>query len=181
MSRPINLIVIHCSATPNGATFFEGQHGLAGFKTPIQRLDAMHRARGFSRSPDFRKRQNPDLTSIGYHFVVYSSGVVVTGRHLDEVGAHVQGHNTNSIGVCMLGTDAFTPAQWANLAKLLEGLQKSFPNARIVGHRDLSPDRDRDGVVEPGEWLKICPGFDVRAWLRANKTPDPKHVIQEAK
>jgi N-acetyl-anhydromuramyl-L-alanine amidase AmpD len=31
----------------------------------------------------------------------------------------------------------------------------------VLGHRDLSPDRDHDGVVEPFEWVKVCPCFDA--------------------
>jgi N-acetylmuramoyl-L-alanine amidase len=31
----------------------------------------------------------------------------------------------------------------------------------VVGHRDLSPDLDHDGVVEPHEWVKQCPCFDA--------------------
>ena len=30
-----------------------------------------------------------------------------------------------------------------------------------MGHRDLSPDTDGDGHVEPEEWLKFCPCFDA--------------------
>jgi N-acetylmuramoyl-L-alanine amidase len=32
---------------------------------------------------------------------------------------------------------------------------------RITGHRDLSPDIDKDGVVEPNEWVKQCPCFNA--------------------
>jgi N-acetylmuramoyl-L-alanine amidase len=32
----------------------------------------------------------------------------------------------------------------------------------IVGHRDLSPDLDGDGIVEPQEWIKQCPCFDAK-------------------
>ena len=34
-------------------------------------------------------------------------------------------------------------------------------NAIIFGHRDLSPDVDGDGHIEPEEWMKSCPCFDV--------------------
>jgi hypothetical protein len=30
-----------------------------------------------------------------------------------------------------------------------------------MGHRDLSPDLDGNGHIEPDEWMKQCPGFDV--------------------
>jgi hypothetical protein len=33
------------------------------------------------------------------------------------------------------------------------------------GHRDWSPDLDHDGKVEPHEWLKMCPCFDVATQL----------------
>ena len=33
--------------------------------------------------------------------------------------------------------------------------------ARVCGHRDLSPDLDGDGKVEPWEWVKQCPCFEV--------------------
>ena len=138
----------------------------------------MHLARGFHRDPAARLRFNLELSSIGYHFVIYTEGTVVTGRSLDEIGAHVQGHNAHSIGVSMIGTDAFTPAQWDSLAKLISDLQASFPNARVCGHRDLSPDLNGDGIVEPNEWIKICPGFDVATWLK-DRVPEPKHVFAE--
>lgn len=176
MSRLINLIAIHCAATPNGVSLFAGSPGTSGFRTPIQRLDEMHRQRSFKRTAAFRQRQNPELTSVGYHFVIYTTGTVVTGRHLDEVGAHVQGHNANSIGICLIGTDAFTAAQWEALGKLVDGLRKTYPAARVCGHRDLSPDKNGDGKITSNEWLKTCPGFDVATWLRNDKTPESKNV-----
>jgi hypothetical protein len=30
----------------------------------------------------------------------------------------------------------------------------------------MSPDLDRDGKVEPHEWLKMCPCFDVVEWCK---------------
>jgi N-acetylmuramoyl-L-alanine amidase len=32
---------------------------------------------------------------------------------------------------------------------------------QIVGHRDLSPDTNGNGVVELHEWVKMCPCFDA--------------------
>jgi N-acetylmuramoyl-L-alanine amidase len=37
-----------------------------------------------------------------------------------------------------------------------------YPEARVVGHRDLSPDINGNGEVEPIEWTKECPCFKVR-------------------
>lgn len=166
MTRSINALVIHCSASPNGQ------------RVGVEEIDRWHHTRGFLRRQPFLGRQNPELASIGYHFVIYTSGTVATGRHLDEVGAHVQGNNSKSIGICMVGTDRFTPAQWDSLAKCVRALLKSYPEARVLGHRDYSPDLDGDGVIEPHEWLKICPGFDVTTWLAAGMKPAIAHLLE---
>ena len=34
-------------------------------------------------------------------------------------------------------------------------------SAIILGHRDLSADLDGNGKIEPSEWVKFCPCFDV--------------------
>lgn len=173
--RPIDTIVIHCSATANGVPL------TADGSTPVETIDRWHRVRGFKRSYDARVRFNPNLTSIGYHYVIYTSGALATGRSLDEVGAHVAGHNARSIGICCVGTDAYTLAQWATLRAVVEGLMKSFPGVRVVGHRDLSPDLNGDGTIEPSEWTKTCPGFDVAAWLAGDTVPLANHLLETVK
>ena len=62
----------------------------------------------------------------------------------------------------------FPHGQRADSAKILvdEYLIK-YPNAEVLGHRDLSPDLDKDGIVEPYEWVKSCPCFDVAKWLKS--------------
>lgn len=203
MARSINLIVIHCAATPNGAALFK-HVGTPDLVTPVQVLDEMHRTRGFIRGANWRAKQNPTLTSIGYHFVVYTRGAIETGRHIDEVGAHVQGYNATSIGICMLGTDKFTRAQWdalrehlCSFARYLEQLRPNPPKrynnpspaesltifeklgVRVVGHRDLSPDKNGDGKIDKFDWLKICPGFDVKTWLHAGMQPMAGQVLPD--
>lgn len=167
MSRAVNLIVIHCSATPDGRW------------TTALDIDRWHEDRGFARSTYWRMRCNPELKSIGYHFILYTNGAIATGRHLDEIGAHAGGHNAASIGICMIGTGAFTAAQWQALAGLVEKLRERYPAAKILGHRDLSPDADGDGLIEPREWLKTCPGFDVAGW-RKSPADIPEHLVLEA-
>ena len=119
----------------------------------------------------------PQLRSIGYHFFIHLNGCVLIGRGLHEMGAHARGYNAKSIGICMAGTDKFTVAQWDALRGNVTGLLKEFPASRVCGHRDLSPDVDGDGTVEPREWLKICPGFDVTAWMARGMVPDPRHIL----
>jgi len=112
---------------------------------------------------------------IGYHAVVRRDGEIEWGRHFDEEGAHVAGQNYRSVGVCLVGgidfegnpENNFTDEQFESLTVLLEVLQRAYPSALILGHRDLSPDLDGDGVVEKHEWVKDCPCFDVRDWRQS--------------
>lgn len=142
--RQINLIVVHCSATPEGRDVTAAD------------INKMHIARGFKK--------------IGYHYVIRLDGTVETGRKENEVGAHAKGYNANSIGVCYVGglasdgktpKDTRTAAQKSALKKLLHTLKQRYPNARIVGHRDLSPDTNHNGKVDKWEWIKACPCFDA--------------------
>ena len=60
------------------------------------------------------------------------------------VGAHCLNHNAHSIGICYEGGyDAR-----GQMRQLLEELHERYPRALIVGHRDLTHDRD-------------CPCFDT--------------------
>jgi N-acetylmuramoyl-L-alanine amidase len=136
--RVINRIVIHCSASPNGKDF------------TAKDIDTWHKERGFRRSGKFKF--NTDLTSIGYHFVIKVDGEVETGRDEAEVGAHAYGYNMDSVGICVIGTDKFSDAQWKSLAHLVRDLEVKYPQADVMGHRDL-----------PGV-KKSCPGFKVADW-----------------
>ena len=67
-----------------------------------------------------------------------------------------------------VGTN-FTAEQYAALEQLLGTLAARHAAARVCGHRDLSPDRNGNGKVEPGEWVKACPTFDVASWWAGRK------------
>lgn len=112
-------------------------------------------------------RFNSHLQAIGYHFVIYSTGAIATGRHLEEIGAHAKGFNSKSIGICLLGTDKFYREQWDALRDNISLLtQKNhYPSARIVGHRDLP------------NVHKECPGFNVADWLVNDMQPLPGHIL----
>lgn len=140
MSRKTtDLIIIHCADT------------YARMDIGAAEIDRWHRQRGWLK--------------IGYHFVIRHNGVVEKGRDLLEPGAHAQGYNDRSIGICMvggLGDDNkpeanFTPEQWSTLASLVKEMQAKFPAARVIGHREVS--------------AKACPSFDVQAWLSNGMQP----------
>lgn len=123
----------------------------------------MHKDRGWSR--------------IGYHAVIRLDGSVEPGRPMESIGAHVKGFNRTSIGVCVIGgvdehgnpSCTINEEQLDSLEALIASWKQRYPDARVVGHRDLSPDVDGDGVIEEFEWLKACPSFDVAYWLRTGK------------
>ena len=58
--------------------------------------------------------------------------------------------------------DNRTEEQKKSLITLLTQLKKKYPNAEILGHRDISPDRNHNGVVDPWERIKECPCFDAK-------------------
>jgi hypothetical protein len=141
----INKIIIHCAATPNGSDSFT-----------IAEIDKWHGAKGWRRKVKATRGQGI-YQHVGYHWVIHVDGTVHKGRTTEEVGTHCKGMNTRSIGICMIGTDAFTPAQWSALSGLvqrledhLNGLGKPRREVAIHGHNEFSS--------------KTCPGFDVQAW-----------------
>ena len=71
------------------------------------------------------------------------------GRPEFMIGAHCLNHNAHSIGICYEGglnirgqpADTRTPEQKAALRALLEDLHRRYPQALIVGHHDLNPQK----------------------------------------
>lgn len=192
--RNIDLIVLHCSATASGKQLQRGEPGKPGYLSCAQIIDAWHAERGFARKAAARSTLNPGLGSIGYHFVIDTTGQVFTGRGLDEIGAHAAGHNERSIGICLVGgveRDAiYTAAQWQSLSNVVLWLATDLQiplalprrtgdlvGGGVCGHRDLSPDLNGNGTAEPNEWLKTCPGFDVGYWLANRLQPAERNVV----
>lgn len=151
--RKVRRIIVHCSASPNGRA------------DTIRDIDRWHKERGFLRPLVFRDKYRPELTSCGYHCVIEIDGTIAHGRHTDEAGAHAAGYNHDSIGVCLVGTDAFSPAQIDALDLYIQSVLAMYPTATVCGHRDLPDVR------------KSCPGFDVTQWMEARPWNEPSSVI----
>lgn len=157
--KSTDAIVIHCTATPEGKP------------ENVASITAMHKARGF--------------TTIGYHYLIGLNGEEWVGRAPENsVGAHVSGFNESTIGVSYVGgvtaankaKDTRTEAQKKTMADLIGRLSAKYPKAVVLGHRDLSPDTDGDGVVEPQEWLKQCPCFDAGQWAKKVGLPGGRYT-----
>ena len=133
--RKIDLIVIHCTATREDKSL-----------SPAE-LDRMHRQRGFN--------------GCGYHYYVRRDGEICSMRPVGQAGAHAKGHNANSIGIAYEGgldaggnpADTRTEEQKRSIRVLVRVLCEDYRIRKVVGHRDLSPDRDGDGGVDPVEWI----------------------------
>ena len=134
--KETSLIVVHCAATR------------PSMDVGVREIRQWHKQRGFF--------------DIGYHFVIRRNGVIEDGRQQDQIGAPVEGHNSVSVGVCLVGgvpegnpngfEANFTEAQMVSLKALLGKLRKDYPNAAVVGHHDLNPG-------------KACPSFNVAKWI----------------
>ena len=117
----------------------------------------------------------------GYHYVITPDGRIIQMLDETEVANGVYGYNQNSIHVAWIGgiawdtrgcipgkslndivaVDDRTLAQKQTLFDLLVKLKLKYRNAVIMGHRDISPDLNHNGVVDPWERIKECPCFDA--------------------
>ena len=115
-----------------------------------------------------------------WHFYIRKNGDIKTTRSLEKIGAHVKGFNQKSIGVCYEGgldcrgrpKNTMTVWQRHSLYVLIRTLLKDYPGSRVCGHRDLSPDLNGNGEIEPEEWIKECPCFDVIEFMNNYKFGD---------
>jgi hypothetical protein len=141
--RKINQVIIHCSDSTFG---------------DVPQIRSWHtmpppHGRGFS--------------DIGYHWVVLNGqitpkvpyqtgmdGVIQAGRPENVVGAHCEGHNAHSLGVCLVGIDKFTGNQMEKLLVFLlhycavKGLEASD----VIGHYETDTGKAQG---------KTCPNFDM--------------------
>lgn len=142
--REIELLIIHCSGTRVDRDITASD------------IHSAHRMRGYS--------------SGGYHYFIRKSGQVEPMRPLQEPGAHARGYNRNSVGVCYEGgldvngnaADTRTLQQKVSLVRVIGELKAKFPDICVKGHRDLSPDKNYNGIIDPWERITECPCFEVK-------------------
>lgn len=131
----IRYLVVHCSASPNDEDLRASD------------IHQMHLGFGWH--------------GCGYHRVICRDGSIEPGRPDYWIGAHVYGHNEESLGVCLVGCDVFNDSQFAALEQVLRDWKNRFPLATIVGHCDFP------------ETEKTCPNFDVADWCRQRGIDNP--------
>lgn len=133
--RELKRIILHCSAThdyePDSSAF-----DLIGAKD----IDVWHKHRGWN--------------GIGYHYVVRRTGVIERGRPLLEIGAHAKGENTDTVGVCYVGTRRPTDAQLDSLLVLAKKFYTGYGLGAQAwhGHYEFSN--------------KECPGLPINLFRK---------------
>lgn len=95
------------------------------------------------------------FADVAYHFLIDSDGIIYEGREIDIRGAHVQGFNTGSVGIVLLGNfNEALPSQPQidSLEKLVDYLRYTYEIRYLAGHKDY-PNQSPDGTE--------CPGADL--------------------
>ncbi|MCV6612430.1 MAG: N-acetylmuramoyl-L-alanine amidase [Amphritea sp.] len=124
--REINRLFIHCSATAN-------------FKpVPAADIHDWHQDRGWD--------------GIGYTGVIQPNGDFERGRPDYWVPSQAAGNNHDAVGICLIGTDDFTPEAMETLRALVVDYKDRY-GVSVHGHNEVNP-------------YKTCPGFDVQLQLR---------------
>ena len=113
--RNIKKLVIHCSDSPSGRG------------DTAETVHKWHLEKGWD--------------GIGYHYVIDEDGIIESGRPEYWIGAHVQGHNDDSLGICLIGNGHYSPKQCASLIELLEDLLFKYPTALIYNHHYFNPEK----------------------------------------
>lgn len=125
--------------------------------------------------------------SPGYHLIVDLEGKVHQLQPFAKYSNGVKGFNTNAINISYIGgvektnvtkaLDSRTLAQKEALLnaiktaiKWVESNGGSKSQLKIRGHRDVSPDKNGNGIIESWERIKECPSFDA--------IPEYKHLLK---
>ena len=167
--KKIDAIVIHCSATPEGLDVRAAD------------IDKYHRQRGW-KMIGYNYVIDLDGT------IEVGRPLTMDGAHCNDAGFSGLSYNKHSIGICYIGgiegtrdkngrivakknakgrsipKDTRTLAQKKAMLELVNKLHMEYPDiVEVIGHRDASPDKNKNGVVDRHEWIKDCPCFDVRS------------------
>ena len=121
-------ITVHCSDSPDG------------IDVSYDTVKSWHIERGFS--------------DIGYHYLIHPDGGYHSGRPLNVVGAHVEGFNQGNIGICLIGRDKFTLAQFKALALIIYNVQLTYdiPDWEVSCHYEYSSAQKQG---------KTCPNIKI--------------------
>ena len=137
-----------------------------------------HHTGDASQAPQFdkinlwHKSKNFPLSSlgfyVGYHFLIEPDGTVRQARNLDEIGAHDQGENLDSLGLGIAGNfDIGVPSenQTAAAVKILGEMMSSVG----IKINRIEPHRQDDATSCPG--LNIGDNWLILEYLKRHSDP----------
>lgn len=149
MGKPLQFLVIHCTATPEGREVSSDEirrwhtgpvsKGGRGWKQ-VGYTDMIHLDGKVERLVD----NNEDAFVDNWEITNGAKGYNGISRHIVYVGG--------------LASDAKTPKDTRTADQLrvmkayVTAFHKRFPNVKIIGHNEIA--------------AKACPSFDVRDWLK---------------
>ena len=150
MSKPMQYLVIHCTATPEGREVSAAEirrwhtapisQGGRGWKQ-VGYTDMVHLDGRVERLAD----NNEDAQVDPWEVTNGAAGYNSISRHIVYVGGCDKAGKPK---------DTRTEAQCEALKRYVEDFHARFPQVKIVGHHELNPS-------------KACPSFDVPTWLRS--------------
>lgn len=163
--RKINYIIIHCTGTSPKATVKSIQDGWKKLGWKVG----------------------------GYHYLIEEDGTIHKLYPLSQVTNGVAGFNSHSIHISYIGgtidgknKDTRTEAQKESILACLKEIYdildeyQDTEDILIRGHRDFSPDKNKDGELQAHEWVKDCPCFDVLKeywWIQGSQAINKGRVI----
>lgn len=140
--RKIERIFIHCTGTPQAWT--------------IEQLNNVFKSKGWKYP--------------GYHVVIMPDGEVKRLLPDKQISNGVKGYNSTAINIAYMGgidenekgIDNRTPEQKNALKRLILAYKEKYPTAEVLGHRDISPDTNGNGIIDCWERIKECPCYNVK-------------------
>lgn len=112
----------------------------------------------------------------GYHKWVDYDGTITDVYPLQTVTNGVRGFNNHSVHISYRGginkttgkaEDTRTEEQKAGILQAIKDVltqlkeHQNVNGIKILGHRDFSPDKNGNGVIESWERIKECPSFEA--------------------
>lgn len=115
--------------------------------------------------------------NVGYHYFIDEDGKTHTLAPLSAVTNGVAGYNSNAVHICYKGgveRDNVNKAKDTRTIDQVEAIICAINNVlaqlsgyqdvsgiKILGHRDFSPDKNGNSIIESWERIKECPSFDA--------------------
>lgn len=145
---------------------------------------AIHCSSGFGNRASIEAFwQSKGWKSPGYHRLIDVDGTIHKLLDFSKTSNGVLGFNEQTINICYIGgvdnigtstkpiwkakdtrTDAQKTAIKTCIKEAENWLQQNGNTNKIIiqGHRDFSPDLNKNGIIESWERIKECPSFDAK-------------------